>query len=238
MSATYYDRTFSEILVDEGLVTPGDIARILGERESATEPIGDLLVRMGVLTEKDKARCIGKQNGLPFVDLARRELDPTVARLIPHGLAVRLRVLPIERSDTALSVAMVNPLDIPAVDELQAHTGLEIDPVVATEEDIRESIFRTFGAYDDLGEIVGEAVRGIDPNEIRVTEEETQAEAEVSLTQLKEMSEGAPVVRLVNAIVTRAIAGRASDIHIEPERNRVRVRFRVVGLLQEAMIIP
>ena len=235
----YYDRTFSEILVEEGLTTSSDIARILGERDSTTEPLGDLLVRLGVLTEKDKARCIGKQNNVPFVELARREMDPGVARLVPHRLAMRLRAVPIERSDMAVSVAMANPLDITAIDELQAHTGLEIDPVIATEEDIREAIFRTFGAYDDLGELVGEAVRGIDPSEITVSgEEEEPADAEVSLHQLKDMGEGAPVVKLVNAIVTRAIASRASDIHIEPERHRVRIRFRVDGLLQEAMIMP
>jgi len=238
MSITYHDRTLGEILVEEGLISQAELARILGERENATEPLGDLLIRLGRLTDKDKARCTGKQIGVPFVDLARRELDPNVARMVTHGLALRLKALPIERSDTALSVAMANPLDITAIDELEAQTGMEIDPVIATEDDIREAIFRTFGAYDDLGELVGAAVRGIDPNEIRVSEEEEQTDAEVTLSELREMSEGAPVVRLVNAIVTRAIASRASDIHVEPERSRVRIRFRVDGLLQEAMVMP
>ncbi len=236
MNITYYDQSFSEILIEEGLITAPEIARILGERESTTEPLGDILVRLGVLTEKDKARCFGKQNRVPFVDLSKAELSPDISRLIPHNLAARLCAVPIDRSDTAISVAMVNPLDIMAIDDLHAYTGLEIDPVVSTEEDIREAIFRTFGAYDDLGEIVGAAIKGIDPAEIRQAEE--AEEAALSLSQLKEMSEGAPVVRLVNAIITRAIAIRASDIHVEPERSRVRVRFRVDGLLQEAMIMP
>nr|MDQ2688618.1 hypothetical protein [Armatimonadota bacterium] len=76
MSVTYQDRTFSEILVEEGLVSSTEIARILGQRESATEPLGDLLVRLDILTDKDKARCLGKQNGIPFVDLTRREMLP------------------------------------------------------------------------------------------------------------------------------------------------------------------
>ena len=97
------------------------------------------------------------------MDLSKAELTPDVSRLIPHNLAARLCAVPIDRSDMAISVAMANPLDIMAIDELQAHTGLEIDPVIATEEDIREAIFRTFGAYDDLGEIVGAAIKGIDP---------------------------------------------------------------------------
>ena len=238
MNITYHDQSFSEILIEEGLITAPVIARILGERESTTEPLGDILVRLGVLTEKDKARCFGKQNRVPFVDLSKAQMSPDISRLIPHNLAARLCAVPIDRSDTAISVAMANPLDIMAIDELQAHTGLEIDPVIATEEDIREAIFRTFGAYDDLGEIVGAAVKGIDPSELRQAEDTAEAEAALSLNQLKEMSEGAPVVRLVNAIITRAIAIRASDIHVEPERSRVRVRFRVDGLLQEAMIMP
>src|SRR5581483_4369225 len=99
MFSTYHDRTFSDILIEEGLITPGELARVLGERED--------------LTEKEKARCLGKQMGIPFVDLAQREADPGAARLIPHRLALRLRALPIERSDTAVSVAMANPLDLP-----------------------------------------------------------------------------------------------------------------------------
>ena len=236
MNITYHDQSFSEILIEEGLITAPEIARILGERESTTEPLGDILVRLGVLTEKDKARCFGKQNRVPFMDLSKAEMSPDVSRLIPHNLAARLCAVPVDRSDTAISVAMANPLDITAIDELHAYTGLEIDCVIATEEDIREAIFRTFGAYDDLGEIVGAAIKGIDPTEIRQAEEAD--EAALSLNQLKEMSEGAPVVRLVNAIIIRAIAIRASDIHVEPERSRVRVRFRVDGLLQEAMIMP
>src|SRR2546422_9895053 len=130
----YHDRTFGEILVEEGLISQGEMARVLGEREDTTEPLGDLLVRLGFLTEKEKARCLGKQLGLPFVDLAKAELDSNVARLIPHGLALRARVLPLEQSDTAISVAMANPLDITAIDELYAYTQLQVDPVIATEE--------------------------------------------------------------------------------------------------------
>ena len=237
MRNVFHDRTFSDILLEEGLVTQDALSKILGQRDNTAEPIGDLLARLGVISDKDHARCVGKQIGVPFADLARREIDSNVARLISHSVALRLRALPIERSASAISVAMVNPLDITAIDELHGHTNLEIDPVIATEEDIREGIFRAFGAYDDLGELVGEAVRGIDPNEIRLTEEE-QVETELNLSQLKEISEGAPVIRLVNAIITRAIASRASDIHIEPERHRVRIRYRVDGLLQEAMIMP
>ena len=240
MTATYHDRTFSEILIEEGLITRPELARILGERDSTTEPLGDLLVAAWASDRKRQSALRRQAERRPVRGSGQNGTDPAVSRLIPHSLAVRLCAVPMDRSDMPISVAMANPLDIMAIDELQAHTGLEIDPVIATEEDIREAIFRTFGAYDDLGEIVGAAVKGIDPNEVEIRRgrRTTETEISLSLSQLKEMSEGAPVVRLVNAIITRAIAIRASDIHIEPERYRVRVRFRVDGLLQEAMIMP
>jgi type IV pilus assembly protein PilB len=242
MQATFQDRTFNEVLITEGLITQRDLARLLGEREDATEPVGDMLVRLGILTEKDRARCAGKQMGVPFVDLAQRELDGDVARLIPHPMALRMKALPIERSETAVSVAMANPLDITAIDAIQAQTGLQIDPVIATEEDIREAIGRLFGSSDDLGELIGEAMRTVDPKEEGAVGGDDGGDdvrrSDVSVRQLRQMSEGAPVIRLVSALITRAVASRASDIHIGPEKNRVRVRYRVDGLLQEATVLP
>jgi type IV pilus assembly protein PilB len=237
MTATYQDRTFADILVDDGLITPQELNRILGERDNTTEPIGDLLARLGHITEKQKARCVGKHLGIPFVDLEKMDIDAAVACLIPHSLAVKMRVIPIERSDTAVSVAMVNPLDITAIDALHVSTGLEIDPVIATEEDIQDAVFRAFGVYDDVSDLIGAAIRGINPNDLEIAEDKDK-EAEISLIQLKELSEGAPVIRLVNALILRAIGRHASDIHINPERNSVRVRYRVDGMLQEAMTLP
>lgn len=236
-TGAYQDQTFGEILVGEGLITPSKLARVLGERESTTEPIGDLLVRLGLLTPKERARCIGKQMRVPFVDLSERELDPAAAQLIPHSMASRLCALPLERSATALSVAMADPLDITAIDQLRAHTGLEIDPVIAAEDDLREAISSIFGSYEDLGALMGEATNSVDPAEAGPQEEEI-APAALSLGQLRQMSERSPVIRFVNALITRAVSNRASDIHISPERHRVRVRYRVDGMLREALAAP
>lgn len=237
-TAPFHERSLNDILVSEGLISTGELARILGERDNTTEPVGDLLVRLGRITERDRVRCVGKQMGVPFVDLSRLELDALVTRLIDHAVALRFHVLPIERSDTALSVAMANPFDIPAIDALQAHTGLQIDPVIATEEDLREAITRTFGSHDDLGELIGEVTRTLEPEQSGAGGDAPTRQQEITVSQLRQMSENAPVVRLVNVIVTRAVSARASDIHITPERNGVRVRVRVDGLLQEAMTLP
>ncbi len=231
------DKSLGDIFLEEGYVTREELLQILASREDTTESIGDLLVRMRKITEKQKLKCVGLQMGVPFIDLARTEIDTDSARIVPHATAVRLLAIPIERTEAAASVAMVNPLDLSALDELQALTGLDVDPMLATEEDVRDAIFRSFGAYDDLGEIVGEAVRGVDTEGVSIHSAEEEEE-QVNVIELKEVVEGAPVIKLANALLTRAISMRASDIHIEPQNRRVRVRFRVDGLLQEVMVVP
>jgi type IV pilus assembly protein PilB len=231
------DKSLGEIFVEEGYVGRDELQVILAGREDTTESVGDLLVRMRKISEKQKLKCVGLQMGVPFIDLARTEIDNDSARIVPHATAVRLLAIPIEKTEAAASVAMVNPLDLSALDELQALTGLDIDPMLATEDDVRDAIFRSFGAYDDLGEIVGEAVRGVDTEGVSITSGEEEEE-QVNVIELKEVVEGAPVIKLANALLTRAISMRASDIHIEPQQRRVRVRFRVDGLLQEVMVVP
>lgn len=232
------DKSLGEIFVEEGYVTREELMMILSNREDTTEPLGDVLVRMRRITEKQKLKCVGLQMGVPFVDLTRFELDTEAARIIPHSTAIRLLAIPIEKTDCAASVAMVNPLDLTALDELASVTNLDIDPMLATEEDVRDAIFRSFGAYDDLGEIVGEAIRGVDAEGLKVAGQDEEEEEAVNVIELKEVVEGAPVVKLANALLSRAIAMRSSDIHIEPAQRRVRVRFRIDGLLQEVMVVP
>jgi type IV pilus assembly protein PilB len=231
------DRSISDIFVEEGYVSSAEMMEILSTRTDTLEPIGDLLVRMGKISHKQKLKCVGLQMGVPFVDLARLDLDPDVARIVPHAVAMRLLAVPIEKTEVAASVAMVNPLDLSALDELSSLTNLDVDPMLASEEDVREAIFRTFGAYDDLGELVGEAVKGVDADGIKLATEDDEQE-QVNVIELKEVVEGAPVIRLANALMSRSIAIRASDIHIEPQKRKVRVRCRIDGILQEIMTVP
>lgn len=231
------DRSIADIFVEEGYVSPAELMEILASRADTLEPLGDLLVRLGKITHKQKLKCTGLQMGVPFVDLSRIEIDADSARIVPHSVAMRLLAIPIERSEVAASVAMVNPLDLSAIDELAALTNLDIDPLLSSEEDVREAIFRSFGAYDDLGELVGEAVKDADAEGLKLaTEEET--EEQVNVIELKEVVEGAPVIKLANALMSRAISIRASDIHIEPQKRKVRVRCRIDGMLQEIMAVP
>lgn len=232
------DRSIGDIFIEEGYVTREELSEILASREDTLEPVGDLLVRIGKITIKQKLKCLGLQMGVPFVDLARMEIDAETARIIPHSVAVRLLSIPVEITEVAASVAMVNPLDLSAIDELNSLTGLEIDPLLATEDEVRDAIYRCFGAYDDLGELVGEAVQSADADRLRVAGADEEEEAPINVVELKEAVDGAPVIKLANGLMMRAIQMRASDIHIEPQQRRVRVRFRIDGLLQEVMVMP
>lgn len=229
------DRPLGDIFVEAGYLTRAELDHVLAHREDTTEPLGDLLVRTNRVSVKDRLRCEAIQMGLPFVDLTRVEIEPECSRIIPHATAMRLLAVPIERTEVAASVAMANPLDLTAIDELAESTGLEIDPILCAEEDIRDAIFRSFGAYDDLGELVGDAIMGGEDN---LRAELHEDASPVNVIELKEVVEGAPIVKLANAIMTRAISMRASDIHVEPQSRKVRIRLRIDGMLQETMVVP
>lgn len=232
------DKPIGEIFVEEGYLTREDLYQTLSDRQDTTEHLGDLLVRLGLISQQQNLKCQGLQMGVPFIDLSRFEIDPEAGTVIPHAVALRLLAIPIERTEVSATVAMVKPLDLAAIDELSALSGLDIDPMLATEEDVREAIFRTFGAYDDIGEIVGEAVKGVDLHGAQMAFKDEDDATPVNTFELREVVEGAPVVKLANALLIRAISMRSSDIHLEPQARRLRVRFRIDGLLQEVMSIP
>lgn len=231
------DRPISEVFIEAGLITPDALSAVLARREDTTEPLGDLLVRLNKITIKQKLQCEAIQIGVPFIDLSQIEIDPVASRIIPHAAAMRLLAIPIERTVVAASVAMANPLDLSAIDELAALTGLEIDPILAAEGDVREAIFRSFGAYDDLGELVGDAILGTDDDGLTIAAKEEE-DRPSRIIDIKEAVEGAPIIKLANALLTKAISMRASDLHVEPHSRRVRVRLRIDGMLQEVMVIP
>ena len=230
------DNTLTSVFLDEGILTPQELDRALAMRTDVGENIGSFLVRVGMISENDRVRCTGLQHGIQFVELTPSAIDPEIARLIPHTMALRYKVLPVERSHDLLKVAMVNPLDVQAVDDIAAATGLEPLPMIALEDQILESIFHCFGAAGDISDIIVEAIKDADA-EVKIREEEPE-EADDNVADIKDLAGGAPVVRLVNALIARAIAERASDIHIEPEAGRVRVRLRVDGILHEVMNVP
>ncbi len=230
------ESTLTSVFVDEGILTARELDAALAMRTDVGEDIGGFLVRKGMISERDRVRCVGIQHGIQFVELSGADLDLEAARLIPHAMALRYKVIPVGKSGDLIKVAMNNPLDVQAIDDIAKFTDLEPLPMIAVEEEILEAIFNCFGAAGDISDIIVEAIKDADA-EVRIREEEPE-ETEATVADLKDLAGGAPVVRLVNAMIARAIAERASDIHIEPEAGRVRVRLRVDGILHEAMSVP
>lgn len=229
------DKSLADIFIEEGYVSVSQLDEILAQRSDTTEPLGDLLVRMAVISDKQRLKCVGLQSGLPFVDLSSIDIDFESASLISQQVSMRLHALPIEVTELSASVAMKNPLDVTAIDELAELMGRDIDPMWAAPDDLREAITRIFGTYDDLDDVVAEAAKGMDADvQIETKQEDDDA---INVIELREQVEGAPIIKMANAIINKAVKVRASDIHIEPLQNGVRVRFRIDGLLQEIMTV-
>jgi type IV pilus assembly protein PilB len=225
-----------DVFIQEGLITEDqlklahDKSRELGGKE----PIARVLVSLGFIQERDRVRCLGKVWSIPYVDISEKTPPPEVLQLISPMVAKRFKSIPLEKRGSKLMVAMANPLDIFVIDELRLATGLEIEPMIAVEEDLAVAL----GALYKVDVNVNDALAGVmkDFNgqvDIQSTEEEELSEAE-----LREMGEDAPVIRLANLIINQAISDRASDIHIEPRKDGVRVRLRVDGVLTDAMNLP
>jgi type IV pilus assembly protein PilB len=229
-------KEIGELLVEDGLVTERQFQKALDQANKVSETVQKILVSMGFVTEKDITEVIGKQMGVDFVDLDDFDLDPELARSIPEHLAQRYKVIPIAQKENKLTLAMVDPLNVIAIDDIRLITGFDIEPVISTEDAIVKAINRQFGTTD-LAE-VEETVKDISAADFGPMEVDDAVEEEIALDKLKELVDEAPIVRVVNLIISQAINDKASDIHIEPEQKSVRVRYRVDGVLHDVMQPP
>ncbi len=231
-----------EIFVRKGLITRDQLRQALERQKllKRQESLGDVLVSMGLITERDRVMCLGEQWGVPFVELGDIEVDSSVVKLVPQSTARKLKVVPIGRKNGKLTLAMKNPLDIFAIDEVRMVSGSDIEPTIALEEDILNAISRIYRAEANVSEQVSEVIKEFDTEQIDITSVEGYAEDEdnISIEHLRELSEEAPVIKLANLIIGRAVSDGASDIHIEPARDCVRVRLRIDGIMHEVMQIP
>jgi len=232
--------TIGDIFVSSGLVSPEQLGQALDKQRQlkSQEQIGDLLVSMGLITERDRVRCLGEQWGVPYQDLTDIRVDEEVVSTVTQELARRFKVMPIERAAKRLTLAMKNPLDIFAIDEIRLITGLEVEPVIATEEDIILAIGANYRTEVNVTEAVSHVMRDIDEASISITQGDGGDDSAITIEQLKELSGEAPVVRLSNMIISRGITDKASDIHIEPAKDCLRIRYRVDGILQDGMTLP
>ena len=193
-------------------------------------------MKLGFLTDEDVTNFLSRQYGVPAINLSYFEIDPAVVKLIPFETAKRYQILPLSRVGASLTIAMVDPTNVFAMDDIKFMTGFNIEPVVASESSILAGIDKAYGATEkeeDL-ETVMQSMSEMNESDVELQAEEQEME----LSQLEKAADEAPVVKLVNLVLTDAVKRGASDIHIEPYEKEFRVRFRIDGVLQAIMSPP
>ncbi len=229
-------KKLGELLVKENLITPEQLQKALEEQKKHGGRLGTHLTRLGFINEEELTNFLSKQYGVPAVNLKEIEIDPEVIKLLPKEMAKKYSVIPINRTGSTLIVAMSDPSNIFAIDDIKFHTGYNVEPVVAPEKDITEAIEQYYeGGVSAGGSDFSEILSDFEADEIETTGDE---EEEVDISKLEGEAEQAPVVKLVNAILMSAIQKKASDIHIEPYEKFMRIRFRIDGDLREVMRPP
>ncbi len=225
-------RRFGELLLERGRITSDQLAQALKSRQDPRERLGQVLVRLGLIEEGEVVELLGQQFSLPVADAEMlSKADPEVVQLIPEHLARQAGVLALRREGNALEVAVGDPLDVVSLDHLRALTGCSLRVWIAKPSEVREAV-EEFYQEIRATEKVGEILEKIDLSAA------TEVEQDVDLAALRQQVEDAPVVRLVNLMLAEAIDARASDIHVEPLRDRITVRFRIDGFLHEVMKPP
>jgi len=229
-------KKLGEYLLEAGLVTEPQLKEALRRQRQTREPLGHILARTGIVSEGDICRILHHQLGLPIVDLQTVAIDDHVIGHVKEELAKKYTAIPIELENrSTLRVAMADPLNASALEDIRFQSGFFVRPVLAPPSEIVEAISKYYHIDASVVQILENIIRNEPIGEIR---EIVDAEPDPSIDELMKISAGPPIVRLANWLITRAVEMRASDIHIEPHEKGVGVRVRVDGLLQDLERLP
>lgn len=219
------------LLVGAHLLTDEQLEKALLAQKKEGGRLGSIIVKLGYLNEEHLLRFLSQKYSIPAIDLNKCEIDPSIVKLVPQEVVQKHQVIPVKRSGSTLSLAMVDPTDVLAIDDIKFMTGYDIEPMVASEASIITSINRYYDSAHDLQKVIEQTQEELDV--VQESEEDS-----VNVSQLKEAVEEAPVVKLANIILTEAIKKGASDVHIEAYEKKFRVRYRIDGILYETMAPP
>ena len=222
-------RTVEEILLERSLITEDQLKKVKDDSKKKGISVDKLLVRSGVVSEDDYAQVSSEILGVPYIDLNNYLVDAGIIKLIPESIARKHKAIPAFKIGGTLTVAMADPKDIMAIDDLVRRSQCEIEPVLASPSAILSSIDQYYGVTGSVDEVI---------KDISKDKKKKGPEIEPDSTKLAEMAEEAPVIKLVNLIIMQAVKDRASDIHIEPGEEALKVRFRVDGVLHEMFSPP
>jgi type IV pilus assembly protein PilB len=225
-----------EILIKESLITSDQLRQALDHQKANGGRLGTCLMKLGFISEDEITGVLSRQYGVPSINLKFYEVDASVIKLIPQDTAVRYQIVPLSRVGSTLTIAMTDPTNVFAMDDIKFMTGFNVEPVVASETAIAEAISKFYGEVES-GEELDKVMKDLsaeDAADLELTAEEQ----ETNLADLERAAEQAPIIKLVNLIMTDAVKRGASDIHVEPYEKEVRVRLRIDGILQAVMTPP
>jgi type IV pilus assembly protein PilB len=219
-----------DILIKEGLITREQLAQALAEQKASKHRLGYVLVKLGLVQELEITKLLARQYRMPAVDLSRFEVDPKLVKLIPGDLATKHVVLALKREGRTLTIAMADPTDHGLLEDLKFITRYDLFPVIAGEYTLRALIEKHYESSDQQLQSILKDMEGL-ADDVEVVEEEEEETGAANV-------DDAPVVKLINGLLTDAVRRGASDIHIEPFEHEIRVRYRIDGALLEVMKPP
>ena len=225
-----------EILIKENLITADQLKQAIEYQKKNSGRLGTCLMKLGFVRDDEITQVLSRQYGVPSINLKYYEVEPAVIKLIPQETAVRYQVVPLSRVGATLTIAMTDPTNVFAMDDIKFMTGFNVEPVVASESDINDAIQKFYGDVSS-GEELNKVMKDLtaeDDAALEISAEEDEMDA----ASLERAAEEAPIIKLVNLILTDAVKRGASDIHVEPYEKELRVRLRIDGILQNVMSPP
>ncbi len=226
-----------EMLVKESLISKDQLQKALEHQKTNGGRLGAALVKLGMVTDDEVTAVLSRQYGVPSINLKYYEVDPQVTKLIPQETAVRYQIVPLSRVGSTLTIAMTDPTNVFAMDDIKFMTGFNVEPVVASESAIAEAIGKFYGEAASVQEL-DKVMKDLAGGDVADVELSASDEAQLDLASLEKLADEAPIIKLVNLVLTDSLKRGASDIHIEPYEKEYRVRFRIDGILQNVMAPP
>jgi type IV pilus assembly protein PilB len=220
-------KKLGEIIVEKGKISPERMNALLTEQKECGKPLGQVLLDEGIISNEELVNILAEQIGIPHIHLRKGLVDPGIVHVLPKEKALHFQVIPMFRVNNVLTLATADPYAYVVFDEVQKITNLEVKPVICRASDIKEAIDQAY--QEDVN--IDEMLASVDDSSLDVVEIKTEKE----ISEIAEMAEGSPVINMTNMILLRGIRDGASDIHIEPQKDRFRVRIRIDGVLYNLM---
>jgi type IV pilus assembly protein PilB len=225
-----------EILVKDSLISADQLKQALDYQKKNGGRLGTCLVKLGLVSDDDITAVLSRQYWVPSINLKFYEVDPSVIKLVPQETAIRYQIVPLSRVGSTLTIAMTDPTNVFAMDDIKFMTGFNVEPVVASETAISEAIHKFYGEVESVEEL-DKVMKDLTADDAALELAGEEAEM-MDLATLERAAEEAPIIKLCNLILTDAVKRGASDIHVEPYEKEYRVRFRIDGILQNVMAPP